>query len=229
MTKTVRDDAAAAAAEEEESRNHAVSDRQAAIITPARSSAARCQKLLAAQSTQTEQPSGRLSTPSSTLQRPKHAETAQQSVVLAGQNRNGYESHQALCHSSEDAGRPISSGDAPFTPPFLPSTHSQACSLVLSVVLLPIPPFALSSYSSPLRSISFHTLYPHSITSIIIQRCLRHKYYTARIATTLALRNTVDCTPPRPVLHRQLKNALHFRIYCVAQSLRASTRVLSIG
>lgn len=115
-------------------------------------------------------------------------------LVLAGQNRNGYSSHQALCHSSEDSQRPISVPYSPFTPPFLPSHSPLRPVLLFSPLFSSLSPHSHSlQTSSPLRSITF-LLSSHTIASIILQSCLRHKYITTRIDTALALRNLVDAT-----------------------------------
>ena len=149
-------------------------------------------KLQAPQSTKTEHPSGLLSISSSTLQRPKHAETAQQSVVLAGQNRNGYESHQALCHSSEGTERPISAHHTPSRPhSFLP--------LTLRPVLLFSPLF---SSPSP-HSHSLHTLHPYEAfrfipsTPILLLRSSYSAVYdthNTRLASLRLLRFAIPST-----------------------------------
>lgn len=116
-------------------------------------------------------------------------------LALAGQNRNGYSSHQALCHSSEVTRRPISVPYSPFTPPFLPSHSPLRPVLLFSPLFSSLSPHSHSlQTSSPLRSITFLLSSSHTIASIILQRCFGHEYITTRIDTTLALRNPVDAT-----------------------------------
>lgn len=95
---------------------------------------------------------------------------------LAGLNRTA-------AHSSEDGERQSAS---------VPGTHSRP--VLLFSPSSPLHPPIRTSLSplSPLRSISFHTLYPHSITSITIQRCLDTN--TTRLAPLRLLRFAIPST-----------------------------------
>ena len=150
-------------------RNHAVSDRQAAIFpsTPQPLAVRTYRPPTSPQPAahQTELAFRALSAPSSTPFSASDSLNALHqacpALALAGQNRNGHSSHQSTLplkrrHSAANQ-RTVLSLHAPI--PSFPLT-SQARSLVLSVVLLPLPPFALSS--------NLFALTKHYVSSILL-------------------------------------------------------------